>query len=290
MHEIRATIPPDCVSEAARLAHAVGVEAVAVTEVFIHGPNQNRSVVSIETSTPRARAFVDAILTSPKFSAIEYTLTSRELRAIVSKDSIGELTQPMREPFPDVIQDLWQLSHITPSYLGRAAGGAILLATGIVENSPIAIVVAALILPFLSQVLAISFGIWSRDARLRRQGVLAILTSTALALAAGAAVAWIEGGPIRFHDFKDPLPSFCISAVIGIAAGLSSADDAGRRYLIGVAAAVQFAIFPVWFGAALILGIHDSGIATKLLTFAINLVTISGTAALSYAILHLRKD
>lgn len=290
MHEIRATLPPDCVSEAARLAHAAGVEAVTITEVFIHGPNQKRSVVSVETSTPRARAFVDSIRTSPIFSAIEYTLTSRELRAIVSKDSIGELTQPMREPFPDVIQDLWQLSHITPSYLGRAAGGAVLLATGIIEDSAIAIVTAALILPFLSQVLAISFGIWSRDTRLMRQGLLAILTSTSLALAAGAAVAWIEGGPIRFDDFQGPLPSFCISAVIGIAAGLSSADDAGRRYLIGVAAAVHFAIFPVWFGAALMLGVHDSGIAAKLLTFAINLVTISGTAALAYAILHLRKN
>jgi hypothetical protein len=34
-----------------------------------------------------------------------------------------------------------------------------LLATGIIENNPIAIVVAALFLPFLSQVLAITFGL-----------------------------------------------------------------------------------------------------------------------------------
>jgi hypothetical protein len=42
------------------------------------------------------------------------------------------------EPFPDVVQDLWQLSHLTASYIGRAGAGAILLATGIIDNSAIA--------------------------------------------------------------------------------------------------------------------------------------------------------
>ena len=92
----------------------------------------------------------------------------------------------MSEPFTDVIQDLWQLSHVTASYVGRAAGGAILLATGIIEDNPIAIVVAALFLPFLAQVLAVSFGMWSRDRRLIFQGLRALLASTVLALAAGA--------------------------------------------------------------------------------------------------------
>jgi hypothetical protein len=72
----------------------------------------------------------------------------------------------MSEPFPDVIQDLWQPSHLTVSYVGRAAAGAILLATGILDDNPVAIVVAALFLPFLAEVLAISFGLWSRDRRL----------------------------------------------------------------------------------------------------------------------------
>jgi len=33
------------------------------------------------------------------------------------------------------------------------------MATGVIEDNPIAIVVAALFLPFLSQVLAVSFGL-----------------------------------------------------------------------------------------------------------------------------------
>ena len=248
MHEIRATVPPELTEEAARLAHEAGIERVSIAEVFIHGPGLARRIVSADTSTPKARAFVDALLNSAAFSGVDYTVTSREVRSIVSNESVDGLTRPMSEPFTDVIQDLWQMSHVTTSYVGRAAAGGILLATGIIDDNPIAIVVAALFLPYLSQVLAISFGLWSRDRALLLKGVRAVAVSTVLAIAAGAVVALIEGGTIAFAGFKNPLSSFAISAVIGITAGLSTADDTGRRYLIGVAAAVQLAIFPVWLG------------------------------------------
>jgi Domain of unknown function (DUF389) len=150
--------------------------------------------------------------------------------------------------------------------------------------------VAALFLPFLSQVLAISLGVWSRNWRLALQGVRTVLTSIVVAFAAGAVVAWIVGGPISFSGFKTPLASFAISAAIGITAGLSCADDAGRKYLIGVAAAVQFAIFPVWFGAAVVLGLPANDVlAQRILSFFINLVTISVCAAIAYAVLHLKS-
>ena len=238
MHEIRATLSPDCVAEAARLAHAAGITRVTVAEVFVHGPDAERRLVSVETSTPKARAFVEAFLNSPTLSQTDYTLTSREVRAIVDGESVASLTLPMSEPFTDVIQDLWQLSHVTANYVARAASGAILLASGIIENNPVAILVAALFLPFLAQVLAVSLGLWNRDRRLIVQGFRALVVSTMLAVTAGAVVDWIEGGPIRCADFKSPLSSFAISALIGITAGLSNADDTGRRYLIGVAAAV----------------------------------------------------
>ncbi len=290
MHEIRATVPPDCVPEVARLAHAAGIDRVSVSEVFVHGPGVQRRLLSAETSTPKARAFVDALLRSPALATADLTVSSREVRAIVSHEPASSLTCPMSEPFPDVIQDLWQLSHVTTSYAARAAAGAILLATGVIENSSVAIVTAALFLPFLAPVLAVSFGLWVRERRLIWQGLRALLVSTVLALAAGAAVAWIEGGPIRYAGFKSPLTSFAVSAVLGITAGLSNADDTGRRYLIGVAAAVQFAIFPVWFGAALVLGPPSPGILyPRLLSFAINLLTISLSALAAFAALHLGR-
>ena len=282
-------LPPECVPEVTRLARGAGISRVTVAEVFVHGPDADRKQVSVETSTPKAQAFVAAFLESPSLSQTDYTLTSREVRAIVDDEPLSTLTLPMNEPFTDVVQDLWQLGHVTTSYVARAAAGAILLATGIIENNPVAIVVAALFLPFLAQVLAVSFGLWSRDRRLIVQGLRSLLVSTAPAIAGGALVAGIEGGPILFTGFKSPLSSFFISAVIGITAGFSNADDTGRRYLIGVAAAVQLAIFPVWMGAALVIGMppHDV-LYSRLLSFAINLTSIAACAVAAYAALHLR--
>jgi hypothetical protein len=289
MHEIRATLPPEHVEKATRLARAAGIDCVAVSEIYLHGPDAMRRVVSVETSTPKARAFGEAFLGSADLRGADYSLTSRELRAIVNGEDLAALTRPMSEPFPDVIQDLWQLSHLTPSYVARAAAGAILLATGILDNSAVAIVVAALFLPFLAEVLAMGFGLWSRDRRLILRGLRAIAVSTALAFAAGALVGMVYGGPIHFTDFKGPLASFALSAVIGITAGLSNADDTGRRYLIGVAAAVQLAIFPVWLGAATVVGLPPETVVwSHLGSFVINLGTISLAAVAAYSALHLQ--
>ncbi len=290
MHEIRATVPPEHAKEAARLAHEVGIERVSIADVYIDGPGLRRQVVSVETSTPKARLFVESMLDSSTLAATDYSVTSRELRAIVDRADVAELTSPMSEPFPDVIQDLWQLSHVSTSYLARALAGGIILATGIVDDNAVAIVVAALFLPFLAEVLAVSFGLWSRDGRLILRGLRAIAASTILAFLGGMIVAGFTGGPIRYQGFKGPMASLALSAVIGVTAGLSNADDTGRRYLIGVAAAVQLAIFPAWLGAATIAGLPPRDIVDeRLLSFAINLGTICASALLAYAGLHLRR-
>ncbi len=164
MHEIRATVSPESVLKIAQIAQRSGIEHVSVSDVFLHGPDQALKLVSVETSTPAAKAFVAAVLNSPDLSAATYSLSSREVRAIVSDEPVEKLTMPLCEPFPDLVQDMWQLSHVTRSYVARALAGSIILASGIIENNPISIVLAALFLPFISQLLAASFGLWSRDA------------------------------------------------------------------------------------------------------------------------------
>jgi hypothetical protein len=206
MHEIRATLPLEHVEKATRLARVAGIDRVTVSDVYLHGSDARCQVVSVETSTPKARAFFEAFLGSAELRGADYSLTSREVRAIVNAEDLAALTRPMSEPFPDVIQDLWQLSHLSASYVARAAAGAILLATGILDDNAVAIVVAALFLPFLAEVLAVSFGLWSRDRRLILRGLRVIAVSTALAFAAGALVAVVHGGPIHFTAFKSPWP------------------------------------------------------------------------------------
>jgi hypothetical protein len=146
-------------------------------------------------------------------------------------------------------------------------------------------------LPFLSQVLALAFGAWASDWRLARQGAFALLVSILVSIAAGALVAIIHRGPLAFTDFQSPLVAFGISSVIGIAAGLASADDAGRRYLIGVAAAVQYSVFPVWFGTCLVLGFPSQAIVLeRIATFAVNIVTIAVIAGVVYALAGMRRE
>src|SRR5581483_7079039 len=96
--------------------------------------------------------FLNAVFQHEHFDPDRWSITSRELRSILGRSPAREITRPMVEPTIDVFEDLWQLSQVTPTYVARAASAAILLAYGMMENNPIAIVVAALFLPFLSVV------------------------------------------------------------------------------------------------------------------------------------------
>ncbi len=292
MHEIRVTVPRGKAKDVAELAMESGIQQVSIYEVFAYGPNQTKEIVSAETSTPLAKKFADKVLTSPWFDSSESSVSSRELRAIVGSAGPYEITRPMLEPPINVFEDLWQLNHITISYIARCVAGAILLAYGMLNDDPITIVVAALFLPFLSQVLALSFGVWAGDVGLAKQGLKALSVSLAASVLAGALVTLLHGPPMLFHSFMAPLPSFALSIVIGVTAGFITADDAGRRYLIGVAAAVQYGVFPVWFGFCLVQGFPTaSTIHTRIGTFCINVATITVFGLVGYLLLDIkRKD
>jgi hypothetical protein len=291
MHEIRVTVPEGRAKDVAELALQAGIKQAIVYKVFAYGSNRQKEIVSAETSTPHGKKFADSVLTSPWFDSRECTITTRELRAVVSDGHPREITQPMLEPPINVFEDLWQLNHLTVSYWSRAVAGAGLLAYGMAMNDPVTIVVAALFLPFLSQSIALGFGPWAGDWGLARQGLKALTVSTVASVLAGVAIAFIHGPPMLFHGFLGPLPNFVISAIIGITGGFITADDAGRRYLIGVAAAVQYGIFPVWLGFSLVEGFPDQKTTwIRIATFAINVVTITLFALLGYLLLDIKRE
>src|SRR5579859_6929173 len=99
MHEVRVTVPGGESDRVAQVALAVGIHRVAVQKIYFHGPNQEMEVVSVETSTPCAKSFIDGLFSAPWFDAKRYSLTARELRAILTHEPLRETTRPMVEPF-----------------------------------------------------------------------------------------------------------------------------------------------------------------------------------------------
>jgi len=290
MHEVRVTVPRGSGSAVAEVALEVGIQHVTVCPVRRVEPRGDAEIVSVETSTPMAKAFLHRVLSLGVADLRESSITTREVRAILSADPVREVTYPAVEPTVEVFQDLWQLNHLTPSFLVRAVAAAILLGYGMLRADPVSIVVAALFLPFMQQVLGLAFGAWAADWKLAAQSGAALAVSVAISILAGMALAAMLGGPLQFDGFKGPLLSALMSLVIGAAAGCSTADDTGRRYLIGVAAAAQSGVFAVWIGFALVLGFPDrETTVARLFTLPLNICAIGVAACASYALMGLRR-
>lgn len=291
MQEVRVTVPEGLSAEVAKVAMAAGVRSVSVYQIYAHGPNEAREVVSAEVGTPVAKSFIDGLVSAPFYDPARITVTCRSLLAILDHGHQDQITRPMTWAPPAVFDSLWQNIHVTPAFIARSAIAPMLLGYGMIHNSLITMVVALLLTHFLQPVLAMSFGAWARDGKLVRQGALAFSVSTGLAIMGGAIVGCAEGGPVAFNDFKPVLVSFLISAAIGVAAGLSSADDVGHNYLIAVAGAAQYAIYPTWFGLSLALGFADSATTmTRAGTFVMNVASISVIGVVTYAFLGIRRS
>jgi len=84
--------------------------------------------------------------------------------------------------------------------------------------------------------------------------------------------------PLRYNEFHSILVSLFISAIVGVAAGLASIDDAGRRELIGLAAAAQIGIIPVWVGVCFVFPIPatlgSDAVTNRLASLGLNIAAI----------------
>src|SRR4029453_15579733 len=220
MHEVRVTVPRGSGAAIVEAAREVCIGLVAICPgIQAAGPHSEAEIVSVETSTPRAKAFLDRIMSPGTLDLSTSSISTREIRAIVTSEGDRELTHPSVEPTVEISQDLLQLNHVTPSYVARTLAAALLLAFGMRHDDLISIVVAALFLPFMAQVLGLGFGIWTTNWNLASQAALALAVSIVISIAAGVTVALAFGGPMLFDGFKTPAVSLGISLVIGVAAG-----------------------------------------------------------------------
>jgi hypothetical protein len=285
---VKVSAPEGMGTKVVNLALGVGIHEVSVRQergFHANRPAETRDVVEVQTSAPNAKRYVEALMSAPFFDSNRYTLTLRDARAIVSSEPASEITRPFALPTVDICYDLWQFNQVTVSFVGRIAIAGLLLAYGMIEAKLLVIVAGLLFLPLLPILLAFAFGALEREWRLLARAGVALGVAVGLLIGAGASVALAMGGPIRFQDFGHLLPGFLVSLAVGVASSLATTDATGRRELIGLAAASQIALVPVWLGIRLVVG-AEAGDAVppseRLLGLAINAATIVGVGAVVY--------
>lgn len=296
MRLVRVKVPEGKGETVARLAFEAGIEQVMIHQqdtLKADGQRETKDLVDVETATPTAKAFVDALMSAPFFDAKEYAIAIRQPRSVVSREGARKLTWPLVEPSVDIFEELWQFSHVTYGFVGRVLIAALLLAYGMIEHKILIIIAGLLFLPLLPLLLAMGFGLWTRQWRLVLQGISAFIVATALLVCGGAVVAWMTEPPMKYNEHNTLLVGFLISLAVGVAAGLASVDDVGRREMIGLAATAQIAILPVWFGVSFVFGfpVMDSATpAQRTLSFLVNVVTIIAAAFVIYALVRMHGN
>src|SRR5215217_5899532 len=118
------------------LAFASGIAEVSLHHAEVKRPQQSpaqQDIIDIETSTPHAKHFIEALMVAPFFDPTEYALAIRHPRSLIGQEPPERETYPVVMPTLDVFEELWKYSHITWSLVGRVLMAALLLTYGMIE-------------------------------------------------------------------------------------------------------------------------------------------------------------
>jgi hypothetical protein len=292
MRLVKVSVPQGKGTDIARIAFEQGAPDVSLQQVSQQKPGaepQPRETVEVKISTPRAKAFVDGVIAAPFFDREHYTIEIREPRSILKGTRTREITRPVPAPVTDNDQELWQFTHVTYSFVLRVFISALLLSYGMIEDNPLIMIGGLLFLPFTPLVLACGFGALTAQWQLVRHAVIALVVAVLLIFGGGVVVALAADPPIVFDKFPPMIAGLAFSFAIGIAASLATADDVGRRELIGLAAASQVALIPAWVGISLVFGFDENPVE-KLQAFGVNLAALVCGALAVYGYMFVRGE
>ena len=291
MRLITIRTPEGAGRQVAELAFSVGIKEVSMSvgRTFYSAEQSDaKDVLDIETATPIARNFIDALMRASFYNPQTYSFTVRHPEAIFGTAPPEKEVHPVVRPTTDVYEELYQFVKVTGSLAGRVFCSALLLSYGMVSNNLPLILAGLLFLPYHHHMLGIALGAQLREWAFLRQAVLALLVSTILIFLAGICVALFIVPPVAFELKGSVLSGTVLAAIIGAAAALASIDDAGRRELIGLAATAHISIYPAWFGLQLVFGFSGEPKVTEhLFSFLINITTLTFAAFITYAIVGL---
>jgi hypothetical protein len=291
MRQITITGPQGSAIEVAKIAFAAGISDVTIVEkrlLSASGSDILKDSIEMETGTPLAKAFLDDFTSRPFFTRDRFAIAVRQPRALIAKEKLSILARPLVEPSVDVFEELWQFSQATYGFVGRILIGGLLLAYGLVEYQLLLIIAGLLFIPLLPLMLSVGFGLWTRQWKLAAQGLFSLVTAVVLLTLGGVIVALIANPPVRYSEFNSLGIGLLISCTVGVAAGLATVDDVGRREMIGLAATAQIAIIPTWFGLCSMLGFPaaaGSSVSRRLLGLMLNVMAIIITSLITYALL-----
>ena len=274
------------------VAFAAGSSQVSMQQAKQLSPHQQEAVldvVELETATPKAKQFIERLMTAPFYDPASYAFTIRHPESLFAAEPPEEETYPIVRPTTDVYEELWQFARITVSLVGRVFLSAVLLAYGMLRDVLPLVIAGLLFLPYHHHMLALGLGAAIREWRLLKQGFLALLVSTVVILLAGVCVALFTEPPIGFQEFGSPLSGFVLASLIGAAAALGAIDDAGRRELIGLAATAHISVYPAWLGLKLVFGFTATDkLEEHLLAFGINVASLTLVAGITFAVMGMR--
>jgi hypothetical protein len=296
MRQITITAPAGSGSHVAQIAFAVGISHVSVSEKRIFEADGSETIkdsIELDVGTSSAKAFLDQFTSAPFFSREKYSIAVRQPRALVSPGQLSRLTRPLVEPSVDIFEELWQFSQVTYGFVGRILMGGLLLAYGLVEYKLLFMIAGLLFIPLLPLMLSVGFGLWTQQWRLVAQGIGSLAIAMSLLVIGGGVVGLLTTPPVQYSDFTSLPTGLLISLVVGIAAGLATADDVGRREMIGLAATAQIAIVPAWFGLSLVLGFpaaDQTPPARRILGLLINVVAIVVASLGTYAAIGIKRS
>jgi hypothetical protein len=296
VRQVSVTAPEGRGAGIAQMAFDVGISEVSINSVRLlaaDGEEKTKDYVQIETATHLAKAFVESVTSSSFFNCDEYTITVRQPRSIISKQDLKTLTRPLVEPTSDLCEELWQFCQVTYGFVGRIYIGALLLAFGLIGYRLLFIIAGLLFIPLLPLMVGIGFSLWTRQWRLLAQAAFALVVAIALLAAGGVTGALFSDPPLQYLESNSLLTGFLISLAVGVAAGLATTDDVGRREMIGLAATAQVAIIPAWFGVCFVFGFpaaDPTPAKQRAISLLINILGIIVASAATYAVLRMRSE
>jgi hypothetical protein len=291
MHQIQVSTPKGKGKTVAELALKVGIQQASVSQAYAYGPNEEQDQVNILTDTPSARKFLDSLMSASYFDPRKYNILSDNIPALVYSENVAKITQPFDLPVPNIYEELWSQNQVNPTYFAKVIVSSLLLSYGMIQNQILTMIAALLFTPFLTKVQGSSFGILTRQWPLALRGGLLLLGSTVLTVISGIIVALVIGGPLQYNSFSPLWINFLISLIVAVVAGFATADANGKRELIAMTAAAQFAVFPAWFGIMLVLGLPDADVVVqRWLTFLVNVITIFVVTIFIYYLMKYKEE